>query len=383
MDSNAIVSSTIRFEPPIEGTPADMVGTEGGLSVELEGERRVRLDPRDPRSPGFAEVLEGMQRLHLPVYVEFDPATTAITRLLVPRIVRVTGVHSTDEGTLTVEVEPSHARHVLDPSNPDASALERQLREALETSSSVILTEDDRHSIVDVRPFAPSADRPLPPFPEPTPPRGGPAQPWPLRLLSVVWDAIQWPWIFLKRPYIDEAQAVFDAMAAMSCVPTHRFPRPCIAFLYPDDGCWVRAHAMCRLLIERGLTPRKIWNEAYFPEYLQVNTRNNPDCIVWWGFHVAPTLVFRGSMRSWPPGQTLPMVMDPSLFAMPVSVATWKDVQGNPGSTLVDTPASSYLLGGGITDPDYHYTDTDLDFFQLQLSNRSNQFGPPPYGNCH
>ncbi|MGH8555899.1 MAG: hypothetical protein ACRESZ_00270, partial [Methylococcales bacterium] len=50
---NAIVSSVIRFEPPLDRAPVEMLRAERGLSVELEGGRRVGLDPANPRSAGF------------------------------------------------------------------------------------------------------------------------------------------------------------------------------------------------------------------------------------------------------------------------------------------------------------------------------------------
>jgi hypothetical protein len=75
---NAIVSTTIRLQPPLDRPAAERLRDEGGLSVELEGERRVRLDPHDSRSAGFAQVLDGLSRQRLPVYVEVDPATSAI-----------------------------------------------------------------------------------------------------------------------------------------------------------------------------------------------------------------------------------------------------------------------------------------------------------------
>src|SRR5689334_12399009 len=89
---NAIVSTTILLEPPLERTPEEQLRAEGGISVQLEGARRVRLDPTNPRSAGFARVLDGLSKLRLPVYVEIDPATQAITLLLIPMVARVIGI---------------------------------------------------------------------------------------------------------------------------------------------------------------------------------------------------------------------------------------------------------------------------------------------------
>lgn len=174
-----------------------------------------------------------------------------------------------------------------------------------------------------------------------------------------------------------KAQGVFDAMNATTCDPL-TVPAPCIPFLYPDDGCFARAHEMCRLMIDMGLAPRKVWIKGD----LYVSTKNNPDCEVWWDWHVAPTLCVRG------PGlfQTQDMVIDPSLFTTPVTKAEWKLKQGDPNATLTDSDASIYfhtlVYPPNGTDSNYSDTNIDLAYYRLQLQNRSVQPGPPPYANC-
>ena len=160
-------------------------------------------------------------------------------------------------------------------------------------------------------------------------------------------------------------------MNATSCSPL-TVPAPCIPFLYPDDGCWARAHEMCRLMINMGLSPRKVWIQGS----LHVSTKNNPTCSVYWGWHVAPTLCVRCPYIF----LTQRMVIDPSLFTTPVSEATWKGVQGDPMATLTDSDASDYLWGA--TDPNYVQTNQKLAYYRLQLQNRAIQQGPPPYANC-
>jgi len=373
---NAIVSTTVRLEPSLERAPEEMLRAEGGIAVQLGGERRVRLDPADARSAGFARVLDGLSKQRLPVYVEVDPATDAITRLLIPLVARVVAIRQV-EGALAVELEPSHARHLVPLGGSDSADLESQLRDSLKSRLPVLVTEDDEHNIIDVRAFTPTPDGPpLPPFP---PPRPGPRVQlfwplgWILRLLRWLWWWICWPfWWWFRCVSMTTAQQIFDAMAATTCNPL-TVPAPCIPFLYPDDGCWARAHEMCRLMINSGRSPRKVWIDGS----LHVSTRNNPSCSVYWGWHVAPTLCVRGP--SW--FQTQRMVIDPSLFAAPVSEATWKSVQGDPGATLTDTDADVFWHGGG-PDPGYTWTNYYLAYYRLQLQNRSNAFGPPPYANC-
>jgi hypothetical protein len=369
---NAIVSTVIRFEPPLDRSAAEMLRGERGLSVELANGRRLALDPKNSRSVGFVQILDGLRQQRLPVYLEVDPATSAITRLLIPHVTRVISIRPIDDGVLSVELDASHARHVLRRGAPDSAELERQLREAWRTGAAIILTENDVHEIIDLRDFTPGPEGPPRPFPRPT---MRPRLPWPWwwirELLAPIWCWICWPWWWFRCISAARAQHVFDAMSATSCDPL-TVPVPCIPFLYPDDGCWARAHEMCRLMINMSLTPRKVWIQGS----LYVPTKNNPICHVGWGWHVAPTLCVRG------PGffQTQRMVIDPSLFTTPVSKATWKGVQGDPNATLKDTAASDYFWGS--TDPNYVDTNQKLAYYRLQLQNRALQVGPPPYANC-
>jgi hypothetical protein len=373
---NAIVSTTVRLDPPLDRSAEEMLKGDRVVYALLEGERRIRLDPADPRSPGFVRVLDGLSKERLPVYLELDPATESIARLAIPHVVRVEAIEA-GEGALDVRLEPSHARHRLPLGGPESEALESRLREALRHGQPILVTEDDAHDIIDVRAFTPSPEGPpQPPFPLPSP------KPPLLSLLAWVWRILWWLWWWIRFPWwwwfrclsMTRAQQVFDAMAATSCDPL-TVPPPCIPFLYPDDGCWARAHEMSRLMLGMGLSPRKVWIDA--STTLHVNTRNNPNCSVYWGWHVAPTLCVRGPRFF----QTQRVVIDPSLFTAPVSEATWKSVQGDPNATLTDTDWTRFWHGGG-TDPGYTSTNYYLAVYRLELLNRSNQFGPPPYANC-
>jgi hypothetical protein len=374
---NAVVSHIIRFEPTIDRPHAEILRGERGLAVELEGGRRARFDPADPKSVGLAQILDGLRGQGLPVYLEIDPATSAITRLLIPHVAHVIGLRPIDTGEIGVELDVSHARHVLRRGSPDAAELEKRLREALASGTPVILTEDDAHEVLDVRGYTPSPEGPLRPFP-PFPVREFPPRlPSPWRWFRDLWWWLwRLPWWWFRCTSMTKAQQIFNTMAATSCNPL-TVPPPCIPFLYPDDGCWARAHEMCRLMINLGLSPRKVWIDHSPGHSLHVSTKNNPQCYVEWGWHVAPTLCVRGS--KWP--QTQPMVIDPSLFTTPVSEATWKGVQGDPGATLTPTDASVFWHGGG-TDPTYSASNAILAQYRLALQARSIQVGPPPYANC-
>jgi hypothetical protein len=363
---NAIVSAVIRLDPPV---------------VELEAGRRVRLDPANPRSEGFRQVLDGLRHQKLPVYLEVDPATSIITRVLIPHVTRVVDVREAQDG-LDVEIELSHARHVLRRSSPDFAEFERRLREAMKAGDVIALTEDDVHHVVDIRAFKPGPDTPLPPLPPfPRPPL--PKWPWPLRWIIDFWRWRCWPWWWFSRRCMSasRAQQVFDAMAVTSCNPL-TVPSPCIPFMYPDDGCWGRAHEMCRLMIAMGVLPKKVWIERAAPGYLHVNTKNNPACFVEWNWHVAPTVCVRRRPWWWF-GCSRELVIDPSMFTTPVSKATWKGAQNNPGATLTDSDWTIFYLWGSITDPTFTQTNQVLANYRLALQLRSQgPSGPPPYANC-
>jgi hypothetical protein len=98
-----------------------------------------------------------------------------------------------------------------------------------------------------------------------------------------------------------------------------------IAFRYPTDGCYARAHLMVRRLQQRGLKPWKVWSFANGGEKLYVRTPNHPKGHVEWRYHVAPILRVRlanNQQRWW--------VIDPALFKGPVAISTWRNTQKRP-----------------------------------------------------
>ena len=178
------------------------------------------------------------------------------------------------------------------------------------------------------------------------------------------------------------SQQLFDLVNARLCCPASA-NAPCIPFLYPDDGCWGRAHEMCRLMITDGAQPEKVWIKGA----LHPTSQNQPGCSYpgWggWGWHVAPTLQVStvNVIETW--------VIDPALFTGPVSQATWKSVQGDPNAILKPTAADifyykSFLYGlPDETDPTYTKTNQVLTNYRNLLKLRSaGPDGPPPYFAC-
>ncbi|MGZ8284720.1 MAG: protein-glutamine glutaminase family protein [Allosphingosinicella sp.] len=360
---NAVVSHYVRRVQPGD----ESLAARRAAEFELEGGRRVRLDPENPRSEGFARVLAGLAELRHPVYLEIDEATEGVSRLLVPKTGRVDSVREVDRG-LEVLLEKSHARHLLSRESADFAALERTLRDAVAREAPLILTPDDALRIVDLRFFEPGPDD----GPVRHPAQARPS--WLDRLL--LWRFWPWRWFYYRCLSPKQAQQIFDAMAVTTCNPL-TVPPPCIPFLFPDDGCWARAHEMARLMIDLGPVPRKVWISGN----LHTLTRNNPNCFVGWGWHVAPTLCVRRRWLWFWWWWGTRMVIDPSMFTTPVTVAAWKAAQGDPAATLNHTDWTDYWFGQ--TDPTFTDTNYYLGVYRLALLNRSNgPDGPPPYANC-
>jgi hypothetical protein len=363
-NENAIVASVVRIDPPVEGASAAELlrKTPGGVAVVFGGDRAARVYPGD-RSTGILEILEELRKMNAPVYVELDPATRGIARLLIPLVSRVLNVTESGRDELDVELEASHARHRLPRSNSEFAAQVEMLRSAIAAKTWLIVTETDDHKIIDIR-RSPTEPR-FPVSQEPVKARRG----WFHR-----WFCRWFRWLFRCCCCVSlkKATQMFNLVSATTCNPL-TVPAPCIPFLYPDDGCWARAHEMCRLMIAAGVSPRKVWIDGN----LHVNTRNNPQCFVGWRWHVAPTLCVRHRFY-----RVEDMVIDPALFQAPVSEATWKGIQGDPNATLTPSDASLYWRNAIPTDPNYVDTNTRLQYYRLALKNRSLSFGPPPYANC-
>jgi hypothetical protein len=350
----------------VEAAEAD--AARGDWTVQLAGEEPVVLAADDERARGYAEVLAELRRQGLPAFLEVDRETATVTRLLVPVVARVSRMITIDRGLLGVELEPSHARHLLRATTEDAEAFEALLRRAVDAGTAVVVTRDDDGSILDVRPW----DGEVPFLPPRPPPRSGPRGLF-TRLVHGPRQALLVLWWYLRPISRRRARQVFDAVVTLSCHPIN-VPVPCIPFLYPDDGCWGRAHEMARLLHGMSAPPRKVWIQGW----LTVATANNPLCEVTWIWHVAPTLRVSGVL--WFGARTV--VIDPSLFDGPVGLGTWKGKQQDANASLTHTGPEIFYLFSGQTDPDNSLTEGVLAQYRAALKARSLHQGPPPYAHC-
>lgn len=379
-DSRIIVSTRFRLEPALDGRdPGQVLEGAEGVVVELE-DRRIALDPGNERSAGYVRVIEALAEQQRPLALELDE-DGRIARLFTPLVSPIVGTTLIDRGVVGIDLAASHGRHVLRDSHPAFEQLRRTLEAAAASGATVILTEDDGHDVLDVRVLDDGGGGP-PIVREPRPPTF-------LARIRAIWTwCIHWftcscsfPWGWFRAISPSRAQAAFDDLAVRTCDPLTA-SAPCIPFKYPDDGCWGRAHEMCRLMRTDGLRPCKVWIQGG----LHVDTDNSPNCGVWWGWHVAPTHCVRGSgLFGWFKIRT--MVFDPALFSTPVTKAQWKGVQGDVNASLTDSSWTTFYLWGTstnntwftLTDPAYTQTNSVLAFYRTALQNRAIQFGPPPY----
>lgn len=315
---------------------------------------------KNPRAVHWAKIIDRLARENRPVYVETDEESNVITNLLIPMVYKVERLDLDEHGNLMVRLQPSHAIHALLRSDPNFESMRASLEAALGDGSERLITETrDEHEIIDVR--------------EPEQGSGGSsgtAPPPP------------------TDPPVSEARAgeVFNNMNGESCAPCNP-SSDCIPFLYPDDGCWIRAHMMCHLMRTGGPDtstnppedPEKVWIYASPGHRLDPLTANHPDCrLPWgWGWHVAPTLMVHL------PGGDEKRVIDPSLCPSPVSLPDWKNRQRDPGASLHEGPWTDYNTFGDGLGSSVSLAQASQSQFMKDcrdnLATRCHDFGPPPY----
>ncbi|MBX7214204.1 MAG: hypothetical protein K1X39_09360 [Thermoflexales bacterium] len=142
-----------------------------------------------------------------------------------------------------------------------------------------------------------------------------------------------------------------------------------IAFNYPPDGCYARAHMMTTRIRETyGVEPSKVWA---FGD-LSVDT-NGPYGSVRWGYHVAPVLPVLQ-----PDGTVVNMVIDPSIARRPISVNEWKAIMHAPTAdtqiTLLGQPPTNASTGkpypGTGYWPGQDPYNGDLDAYSAEVMRR-------------
>lgn len=323
------------------------------LKISFEGGRDAFLDLSYPVASSWAKTIAYLQDNNRPVFVDIDDDTNYIIRLLVPSAERVWRILPASEDIVYVSFSTANPRHYLRRSHSDFQQMLDDLQAALDSDTQVLVTATHPdYEIIDVRPvpasFGPNEEAaPLTPGPPPPPP-GPPPPP-----------------VTLAR-----ATDLFNQMAALSCIPCASLT-PCITFRYPYNGCWIRAHIMCYLMMDQGESPEKVWIESSGCDLVALSS-NVPECQVEWCWHVAPTL-----MVTQPDASVIKMVIDPSLSNAPLSTGDWQALMTDPASTLTYTDWTNYFQSGGTATR--AQAETDMQSFRNQLDTMCSTYGPSPY----
>lgn len=356
------VSSTVpiglgeRVTMAPETAGATVPSSGNWAQITFSAGRVGLVDLATERGVVWSEVLDSLRQRNSPAYIEIDPVSTQITRLLIPQVVTVGAIKPSAQG-VEVELIISHATHFLRKNHPRYQELLDRLKSAHGSGARVAVTEDpSSHEIIEVSVLTGLGGAPAPESAVPGPEAGR-------------------DMVALAAIPLAQAQRLFDLMNSKVCCPSGP-AASCIPFGYPDDGCWGRAHEMYRLMANGGVACNKIWIYGN----LRAATTNNPRCEVRWGWHVAPTLLVDTG------GRQETYVIDPSLFPGPVTQATWAGVQGDPSAQLVATAGSVFYRSvGGATQTDPSFTETNRVLAQYRDNLRLRSVGtdgPPPYPAC-
>ncbi|MDR3679166.1 MAG: protein-glutamine glutaminase family protein [Flavipsychrobacter sp.] len=345
MSNSKVHLGIIKDLLALKVTEANMLRDNGTipLTVNFDNGMSALLDMSHPRAAVWANMISRLQRNNQPTYIEIDADTDMITRLCIPIATKVIAIRTNAEGTVEVALSASDALYFLHSDAPDFDKLHHAIQQAKDTGTTILVTATFHNfDIVDVRalPQFVASQGPFGPLPDPEP---------------------------IVPVSQERCMELFNMVSAETCV-TGSMKSPCIAYKYPYSGCNVRAHLMCYMMRAAGATPEKMW----ISPGLRAKTSNAPQCMVGWGWHVAPTLLVIQ-----PGGALEKMVLDPSLCDGPVTVAYWKSLQGNPNATL--TPAQwegyNFLAKGTATQQE---ADDEMENYREWLTDLWRE-SPPPY----
>ncbi len=120
-------------------------------------------------------------------------------------------------------------------------------------------------------------------------------------------------------------------------------------FDYYDDGCYARAHVICRSLEDQGIAPGKIWafsnvehvGELKFTDPIWAYIDQELGRHVAWNYHVAvclPVLLENDQVQN--------VVLDPTLVTGPTTVAHWQEILHARDWNIEIVPFGSKTLTG-------------------------------------
>lgn len=328
---------------------------ESAPSVQLSGGERLGLPDSSVRLSRLLPLLESARQDGERMFVQADDGKLERVRPTISG--HVLDIEEAANGDLEIEVSNSHSVHVLRRDQPRFEELAEMLRSAEEHSHPVEIV--DARGIVEVRRLSQKWML----TEEVGPPTGG--------------DLITETLVKMADLDFESVMKAFQAIVGLSC-DVSQVDATCIPFLYPTDYCWSRAHAMARILIGQfGITPAKVWTRGR----LRAATRNDHDCYVRWGWHVAPLVHVAPSGG----GDAKAVVLDPSMFDEPVALDIWVQAQGDDDAkvTTTDWQVYNYTRGGKpVHDKDFRYVDGHLRKARRAFLSEMDGNGAPPYAHC-
>ncbi len=112
-NNHAIAGLVSHIDLPPLMTAAHRLSFESTpIDVTFDNGETTSLDPSEPLSAGYAQILEDLRDAQIPGYVEINPETGAISRLLIPLQVKVVALANIG-ADVAVGLEISQAHRVL------------------------------------------------------------------------------------------------------------------------------------------------------------------------------------------------------------------------------------------------------------------------------
>ncbi len=330
--------------------------------LQLADGESYALRKDNPKYRGWVEfIYESKPRDSM--YVETEPGTRNVKSLLGPLPRRVQYIApELEEGRLDVFLLmcPSVCYLNVDLGEEKFNSFREQLEDAMRSKGEVLVTtRPSNMEILDVRPlegresgFEENLDGPT--------------------AIEIDMPAAQnqresQAFAATAPNSLAQARAAFDKLAAQVQIP----------FDFVRDCCTGRAHEMCRVLQVDGFQPRKVWNyghgwaQSRKRPTLRVETDKVPEGFVKWSYHVAPIIPVHLSN-----GTVEEMVMDPSLFTKPVTIADWvakqEDLTTERRKRTVTYIWFDYLNGETVTDSRFTITSEQFRSHRAALNDERN-----------
>ncbi|MBC7862108.1 MAG: hypothetical protein IAF38_03985 [Bacteroidia bacterium] len=350
-DQNIFLAKTTN-PTPLKSLLSTNAATEKvqPLTITFEGDQKVLLDQNNPQAISWAKKIDYLQKNNRPVYIETDDNNT-ITKLCTPEAALIWKIETEDERIVHVYLHTNCVVYTLNRDHSNFETMLNDLHAAMDKGSQVLVTATHReYEITDVRPMLflfgneePEEEE----EPEPDVPA--------------------------KTVTPERAEELFKMMQTKTCTAGAAKGTDCVPFNYPGSGCWVRAHLMGFFLREQKETPAKIWCDGR--PYLWAFTKNDPNCRVGWGWHVAVTLVVEDKN-----GKKTLTVFDPSLSDKPLPAKDWQDLQNDVNSVTRESKWQQYHHFSGTASK--KTANIDMEEHRVNLDNLCREQGAPPPYDC-